>query len=255
VNRAGTPDHGWLRALTSPISPVVRLVCFPHSGGSATTYRTWSAALPAGVQLLAVQYPGHTDRTGEAAIGSITEMGTAVAAALTQLEPTRCALFGHSLGALVAYETAKSLQDNGLSVHLLFVSGSQPPWRVGGGRMHHATDDELWSALRELGGIAPEVADDAELRDLLLPGLRSDIALNETYQPARPAHPLRCQVRCYYNTDDPLVDGAQLAEWATVGQGRFSMRVWPGGHLQFLSDSTELITDIIESLQGEDVAR
>lgn len=244
-----------MRALNNVESPVHRLVCFPHSGGSAATFRAWSSALPGNVELLAVQYPGHADRIAEAPATSIAEIGAGVAAELLRLDPARCALFGHSLGALAAYETARALQDNGEAPHCLFVSGAPAPWQAGGGTTHLAGDDELWDCLRELGGIDPDVADDAELRELLLPVLRADITLNETYAPQPQSEPLQCQVRGYYNTDDPLVEGAQLEAWAAVGTGRFSVRAWPGGHFRFLADPAELTGDILAVLTESAVLR
>ncbi|MFF8267519.1 thioesterase II family protein [Streptomyces sp. NPDC016562] len=255
VNRLRTRDRGWLRALTSVEVPADRWVCFPHSGGSAGTYRAWSSAMPATAQLLAVQYPGHADRMSEAPADSVAEIASRVAEELMRLEPAPCALFGHSLGALVAYETARVLQENGRPPRCLFVSGAPAPWHAGGGTTHRAGDDELWNALRDLGGIDPGIADDPELRDLLLPVLRSDITLNETYRPAPDPEPLHCEVRCYSNTEDPLVDGARLDAWAGVGDGRFSMRSWPGGHFRLLSDPAELIGDIAETLARSGAVR
>ncbi|MGW1373908.1 thioesterase II family protein [Streptomyces sp. NPDC002446] len=252
MNRIRTRHRGWVRALNSVECPAVRLVCFPHSGGSAATYRAWSSAMPGDTQLLAVQYPGHADRIAEAPASSVAEMGSSVAAELLQLDPAPCALFGHSLGALAAYETARVLQDNGRPAHWLFVSGAPAPSQAGGGSTHRATDEELWSTLRELGGIEPDVAEDAELRELMLPVLRSDITLNETYRPAPHPEPLTCRVRGYYHTEDPLVDGARLGAWASVGTGPFSVRSWPGGHFRLLSDSAELTADIVAVLtEGE----
>ncbi|MFI6165504.1 thioesterase II family protein [Nocardia sp. NPDC051052] len=248
MNQVRTRDRGWVRALNSVVNPAIRLVCFPYSGGSAATYRAWASAMPAGFQLIAVQYPGHADRIAAAPAGSVAEMASSVAGELARLDPARCALFGHSLGAVVAYETAKVLQNNGTPADCLFVSGAAAPWQAGGGATHRATDDELWSALRDLGGIDADVADNAELRELLLPVLRSDIALHETYRPAPHPEPLRCRVRCYYNIEDPLVDSARVVAWAAVGTGRFGLRAWPGGHFQSLTDSTELIGDIIATL-------
>lgn len=255
VNRVPTRDRGWTRALNDVECPAGRLVCFPHSGGSAGTYRDWSSAMPGNVQLLAVQYPGRADRIAEAPADSIAGMASHVAAELVRLPPARTVLFGHSFGALVAYETARALQSGGEPVHCLFASGASDPWSAGGGTAHESTDDELWSALRELGGIEPEIAEDPEFRDLVLPALRSDIALHETYRPDPAPEPLHCAVRCYYNTDDPLVDGARLDAWAAVGTGRFSLRAWPGGHFQLLADPTELIDDALDALAEGGVLR
>ncbi len=204
--------------------------------------------MPADTQLLAVQYPGRADRIAEAPARSIAEMASCVAAELLRLDPAPCALFGHSLGALVAYETARVLQERGRPATFLFVSGARAPWQAGAGTTHRVTDEELWSRLLDLGGIDPEVADDDELRDLLLPTVRADIALHETYRPAPHPQPLSCPVRGYRNTEDPLVDGAQLDAWAAVGTGGFSVRTWPGGHFRLLSDPTGLIDDIVGAL-------
>ncbi|MGC5053375.1 thioesterase II family protein [Micromonospora sp. DT48] len=255
MSRTRRSNRGWLRTLTSVEEPTARLVCFPHSGGTAAVYRPWSTALPADVALHAVQYPGHADRLAEPPADSIAEMATQVAAELRQLPPVRCALIGHSLGALVAYETARAMRDSGAPVHHLFVSGAAGPWLAGGGTTHRLGDDELWSSVVRLGGIEPEIADQPELRDLLLPVLRSDITLHETYRPAPEATPLECPVRGYYNTEDPLVDADQVATWAAVNDGEFSMRALPGGHFRLLSHPDEMVADIMAALTESGVRR
>ncbi|MEU7010152.1 alpha/beta fold hydrolase [Streptomyces sp. NPDC046332] len=244
-----------MRALNSVERPVRRLVCFPHSGGSATTFRDWSSAVPGDCELLAVQYPGHADRIAEEPASSVAEIAAHVVTELLDLDPVPCALFGHSLGALVAYETARGLQDRARPVRNLFVSGAPAPGRAGGGTTHLATDDDLWSGLRDLGGIDPVVAEDAELRELLLPVVRADITLNETYRADPQAEPLDCWIRCYRTTEDPLVDGERLAAWAEVGTGRFSARTWPGGHFGLVADPDELIADLVAAFAEGVVVR
>lgn len=255
VNPIRTRDRGWLRALGGVTGPAGRLVCFPHSGGSAATYRAWSPAMPEDMELLAAQYPGHADRIAEAPAGSIAEIGSHVARELSRLDPARCVLFGHSLGALVAYETARAMRDLGTPPRALFLSGAPAPLAAGGGTTHRADDEELWQALRDLGGIAPEIADDPELRELLLPVLRSDITLHETYRPPAGAEPLDCRIRCYHNTGDPLVDAARAGAWDAVAAGRFDVRALPGGHFRFLSHPAELIDDITAVLAESEVLR
>jgi pyochelin biosynthetic protein PchC len=228
--------------------PALRLVCFPHSGGSVTTYRSWAPLVPEGVELLAVQYPQHADRFAEPPAGSVAEMGAAVAAELATLDRTPVALFGHSLGALVSYETARALTDAGFSPRLLFVSGCPAPELAGGGTTHTLPDDELWTRLLALGGTDSALAADDEIRDLVLPVLRSDITLHETYRPAPPVRPLSCPIRCHYNTDDPLVPDGSFATWADATSGPFSVRAWPGGHFHHLTDPTALVADVCDNL-------
>ncbi|MFD3374496.1 MULTISPECIES: thioesterase II family protein [unclassified Streptomyces] len=249
MNRVRAQGRNWVRVISGEERPTARLVCFPYSGGTAAAYRDWPSALPTGVELLAVQYPGQADRIRESPAGSIAEIASCVAAELSRRDPVHCVLYGHSLGALAAYETAGLLQAAGLPAHGLVVSGSLAPGQALGGRIHLAGDAELWSTLRDFGGIDPSIADDLELRDLLLPTLRAYIALTETYRPPTRPEPLRCPVHCHYNTEDPLVDAARVEPWAAVTTGRTSVRSRPGGHFGVLQEPAELIADITGVLQ------
>ncbi|MEV5126662.1 alpha/beta fold hydrolase [Streptomyces decoyicus] len=249
----------WVRTLRAAARPLARLVCFPHSGGSTASYVHWAAALPPAVELLAVQYPGRGDRFAEEP-GSVRLMAAAVAAELAGTSgnitaPAPLALFGHSLGALVAYETALALRDAGREPAHLLVSGSAAPHDVRGGGLHLAEDTELWETVTGLGGFEAEVADDAELRDLLLPTLRADLTANETYRPHPAAGLLSCPVRCYFGRRDPLVDGARLAGWGYVTDGPFTLIPRPGGHF-YADDGTGtagLVPDVLAALSGEPV--
>jgi pyochelin biosynthetic protein PchC len=242
-----------VRSLTRVENPAVRLVCFPHSGGTAAAYRAWPASLPGTVELFAVQYPGHADRFAEPPAAGIAEMGARVAEELTGIgPPAGWALFGHSLGALVAYETAAAMP---APVSCLFVSGAAAPWAAFGGDTHRLGDDELWAAVAGLGGVEAEIGDEPELRELLLPVLRADIALHETYRPAPGAAPLRCPVRGYHHTGDVLVDGGRVDAWAAAGDAWCGTRAWPGGHFRPLSEPAELIGDIVTTLAEIGVRR
>ncbi|MFI8323774.1 thioesterase II family protein [Streptomyces sp. NPDC085529] len=244
MNRERAQGRNWVRVISGAERPTARLVCFPYSGGTAAAYREWSAALPAGVELLAVQYPGQADRIREAPADSVTAIASSVAAELSRREPVRCVLYGHSLGALAAYETARRLQADGRPAHGLVVSGSLAPGQAHGGRLHRTDDTELWSTLRDFGGIDPSIADDLELRELLLPPLRAYIGLTETYRPPTRPEPLDCPVHCHYNTEDPLVDAARVAPWTAVTTGPTSVRARPGSHFGVLLEPTELLADI-----------
>ncbi|MFJ2743759.1 thioesterase II family protein [Streptomyces sp. NPDC087440] len=239
-------DRGWLRSLNQSDRPAHRLVCFPHSGGTASVYRAWSAALPADGELLGVQYPGRLERMDEEPADSVAQMAACVAADLLRRAPLPCFLFGHSLGALVAYETALLLEAAGHPVDTLVVSGAPAPWLAGGGSTHRLPDDELWDLLGELGGIDPRLGDDRELRALLLPVLRADIRLNETYRASPHAEPLTCTLRALHHTGDPLVDAARTGAWARATTGAFGLRSGPGGHFDLPAD----VGALAEALSG-----
>jgi surfactin synthase thioesterase subunit len=222
-------SRGWVRSLHGGETLTARVVCFPHSGGSAGTFRAWGAMLPPGVALAAVQYPGREDRLGDAPVPDLLARSAAVAAELLALDAVPTVLAGHSLGAIIGYEVASLLQAvSRTPVHLL-VSGSPAPSRAGGGHTHLADDETLWSAVCRLGGVAPQVRDDPEMREVLLPALRSDITAGETYRP-RAHDRLSCPVTCYHGRQDPLVREADLGDWALTTTGAFALHTRPGGH-------------------------
>ncbi|MFF8919352.1 thioesterase II family protein [Streptomyces sp. NPDC015032] len=234
--------------MNNVVNPVVRVVCLPHSGGSAGSYAGWSAVTPPDVQLLAVQYPGRGDRLREAPVGSIAEMSAQVAAELLRLAPVDYALFGHSLGALVAYETALVMRDQGAPPQHLFVSSCTAPDDSRSGITHLASDDELWSSVGRLGGIEPEIAQNDELRDLVLPALRSDVRASETYRPSPTAEPLPCPVRCYHSPEDEFTRDAALAAWSRVTSAPFSVHERSGGHFHLWADPAELVGDLLAAM-------
>jgi pyochelin biosynthetic protein PchC len=238
-------ERGWIRALATAEAPAVRLVCFPHSGGSATAFTDWAAAMPPAVELVAVQYPGRGDRFAEQLVDDVAEMAGHVVVELLQLPRSDHVLFGHSLGALVAYETAMSLRDMGAEPRRLCASACLPPGHMKNRDVHLAPDDEFWAALCALGGIDPGIAEDAELRELLMPTLRSDLRAHAKYRPRSGTKPLSCPVSCYHGVGDPLVEEARLTEWAGASSGEFTLKARPGGHFHVATDVAGLVSDIL----------
>ena len=238
-------EQGWIRTLATVVAPNVRLVCFPHSGGSTTAFRDWAAVMPPGAELVAVQYPGRGDRFAEQPVDDVAEMAGHVVAELLQLPCSKQVLFGHSLGALVAYETAMLLRDMGGEPRRLCASACLPPGHMENRDVHLAPDDEFWESLCALGGIDPGIAENEELRELLMPTLRSDLRAHANYQPRSGAKPLSCPVSCYHGVGDPLVDETRLTQWADVTSGGFALRVRPGGHFHVATDVAGLVSDIL----------
>jgi pyochelin biosynthesis protein PchC len=238
-------ERGWIRTLVTGNAATLRLVCFAHSGGSATAFHGWAAAVPPGVELLAVQYPGRSDRIADPLVDDVVEMAGHVAAELYRLPDRDQVLFGHSLGAVVAYETALLLRDRGREPRMLCLSSSLPPGQMANRSIHTAPDEEFWDELCALGGIDPAVAQDLELRELVTPAIRSDLRAHATYRPRADAKPLSCPVRCFHGVGDPLVDEQRLPEWAAVTSGEFTLRIRPGGHFHVTENVPGLIADIV----------
>lgn len=238
-----------------------RLVCCPHSGGWAESFLPWRDHLlglgdesgGAGIELLAVQYPGHGGRSAEPAAADVHTIADAVRAELAALPPARLLIFGHSFGAMVAYETARRLESAGRPPAVLAVSGARAPddpaARLGDAAL---PDEQLWHRMARLGGIHPLVAAEPEMRDLVLPALRADIAAHERYVSGPPPAPVRTPIRCYVGTDDPFAPAAAGPGWTARTTGRTVVRVLRGGHFRLFDQPGELLPDLLAGAGTEE---
>ncbi|MGW2086495.1 thioesterase II family protein [Streptomyces sp. NPDC001880] len=210
-----------------------RLICFPHAGGSVGGYRGWSLDAPWDVEVYGVQYPGRGDRFDEPAASDMESLLDDLVPALTRLctgeELASAVFFGHSMGAAVAYEAARRLAVTGRPPAALVVSGQPAPSHTRSGALHHATDDELLADLGRLGGTASEVMGNSALLEALLPSIRSDYRLIETYRPL-PGGTLGIPVTVLYADDDPEITAGEAAAWGEVTAGPCEVEVFTGGH-------------------------
>jgi pyochelin biosynthesis protein PchC len=235
----------WLRRLAPMTKPWLRLICFPHACGTAAFFRPWRDYLLPGVELYAVQYPGRLDRITDACVDDMKPMADAVAGALQPLLDRPAALFGHSLGAVIAYEVARRISARSpLALARLFVSGRTAPGRQRPSGKHLAGDDVLWRDIERLGATAPEVLADPEARRMFLPALRSDYRLSELYQPG-PGPLLDCPVTALLGEEDSEVEPEEAESWADVTRAEFSIRTFPGGHFYLTSRLPEVVGEIM----------
>jgi pyochelin biosynthesis protein PchC len=236
------PESG-LRTFAVRAQARARLVCFPHAGGGASAYRLWGFDAPWDVEVAAVQYPGREDRYGEPTVSDMTELVDAIGADLGReavARPERATvLFGHSMGAVVAYETARRLTAAGHPPAALIVSGQPAPQRTRGGTLHCSSEEKLLTDLRRLGGTSSGVLEHDSLLQALLPAIRSDYRLIETYQPL-PGRRLDVPVTVLYADDDPEVDAAEAQAWREVTDGPCHVAVFTGGHF-YLEQQREAV--------------
>ncbi|MFF9869951.1 thioesterase II family protein [Streptomyces sp. NPDC013953] len=239
----------WLRRYHPADAAPTRLVCFPHAGGSATYYFPLSRSLSPAVDVLAVQYPGRQDRRNEAPVGDVAELADLVTEELRPWADRPLALFGHSLGATLAYEVALRLEAGGVEPVRLFASGRRAPsCHRDQDAVHLADDETLLTTVRSLRGTRPEVlADDALLRRLL-PAFRGDYQAAETYRKSPGAPLLRCPVTVLTGTADPEVTRAEADAWADHTAGGFTLHEFPGGHFYLNEHALSVIARIREAL-------
>ncbi|MCB5166395.1 alpha/beta fold hydrolase [Streptomyces bambusae] len=218
-----------------------RLVCFPHAGGSAGFFRDWADHVLLSTELLAVQYPGRETRIREPLVPELHALADEITEALLA-EPVRpTALFGHSMGAALAYETMLRLEAAGADHFTrLCVSGRRMSGFDAQIPQEPFSDAELDRRLRSLGGTDPEVLEHPELRDLFFPIIRNDFFLIDRYRPDPAAPRLRAEVVSATGDDDPRITPEQAAEWATVTTGPSSTHVFPGDHF-YLTDHIETL--------------
>ncbi|MGP3975836.1 thioesterase II family protein [Streptomyces sp. 8N114] len=222
----------WLRCRTARTGAEVRVVCLPHAGGTAGPYAAWGTGLPESVELSAVQYPGREDRISEPPVGELEPLLSGLCSALLPLTDRPLVLFGHSLGALVAYEAARRLTALGAAPAHLVVSGRRAPSLPVGGDLHTRSDDALVAELRRLGGTHDALLRDPVFRSVYLPAVRADFRLAETYQHV-PGPPLDCPVTAAIGDSDTEVDSPQAERWSDHTAGRFALRTFSGGHFYF----------------------
>ncbi|MGW3612466.1 thioesterase II family protein [Micromonospora sp. NPDC005163] len=237
----------WLRCPRPLRWPALRLVCFPHAGGNAAFYRPWSGQVPDDVEVHGVQYPGRMDRAGEPFAADLPTLAEGVAVAVRALPADApVVLFGHSLGASVAYETARRLDGPGSVLRALVVSGRPGPDRLRATTVHLADDDTLWAETGRLGGTGREALEHEGVRAIALPVLRADYRIAETYRP-RPPVPLRTPVLACVGADDPEVTADEAGDWAHRTRGGFALHTFPGGHFYLLPRRNQLIETILRA--------
>ena len=231
----------WVRIYHPAPTCAVRLACFPHAGGSASFFFPVARALAPDVEVLAVQYPGRQDRRHEPNIGTIAELADRSLAALRPFTDKPLALFGHSMGAVLAYEVALRLRDAGLpSPVRLFASGRRAPSRYRDERLHGEPDDRLVSELRLLSGTNAAMLADPEVLEMIIPAIRSDYHAIETYR-HDPARWLDCPVTVLTGQDDPRVTVAEAGAWEQHTIAPTEVHVLPGGHFFLVEHSHRVI--------------
>lgn len=225
----------WLPTCPPP-TPGIRLFCFPHAGAGSLAYREWGRLLPPAIQVLPVLPPGRETRLREASYTGIEPYVEDLATALAPELRAPYALFGHSLGALVAFELARRLRADRLAAPAhLFVSGRIAPQLTEHRRiLHRLPAGDLTRELAALGGIPGHVdLGDHQLSPLLV-ALRADLTVNESYAfRAEPA--LGTAVTALGGSTDPRVNESELAAWRTQTSGPFALRTYRGGHF-YLTD-------------------
>lgn len=233
-------------------NPAVRLVAFHHAGGSAASYFPLTRYVPADWDVMLLDLPGRGKRHAEAALENMDEI---VAAATEDVRPwadgTPLALFGHSLGAVVAFETARALEALGAAADWVGVSGRGAPGHEVLTRLpdHDSPDADLVARLRAMGGLPERLDSLPDFRDRFLRLIRCDLRAVAEYRPYAHRPPLAAALTAFAAREDSWAPIASTAAWARQTRGRFSERGYAGGHFHFLGSSFEAFAaDLVDEI-------
>ncbi|MER9733285.1 alpha/beta fold hydrolase [Mesorhizobium sp. M0205] len=239
-----------LRIVKSSLDPSYRIICFPHGGGGIQSFRNWSEYLPEDVELICLDLPGRGKRALEDAIRSMDVLVPRVAEALRDYSDRPFVFFGHSVGALVAYETARILEETGrpspfhvvVSAH---PSADLPPEEP---PMYRYEDDKLADVVRSLALVPKEaLANEELLRDFILPPMRADFELAETYDRNLPT-PLDAAITAMGGAQDETVNANDLDKWRQLTTSRFARIMFEGDHFYTHSMTAEVVSTVLREV-------
>lgn len=229
----------WCRHYRPADDQADQLICFPHAGGSASFYLPVSAALSPAIDVVGIQYPGRQDRRREPPIDDIAPLADQIHAVLPRSDRP-VTLFGHSMGAIVAFEVARRLEADGRPVTRLFASGRRAPSRHRDETVHQRDDAGILEEIRRLNGTDSALIEDDELMRAALPALRADYRAIETYR-GDPGATVSCPVTALVGDADPKVTGDEARAWAGHTTGGFDIRVFSGGHFYLVDRAGDVV--------------
>jgi surfactin synthase thioesterase subunit/glycosyltransferase involved in cell wall biosynthesis len=238
--RQKAPAAAWFPGVEAIAGP--RLFCFPHAGGGASTL--------AAPFVVPVRLPGREARLAEAPFDRMEPLIAALATAIDgYLDGRPFAFFGHSMGAIVAFELARELRRRGRPQPQMLIASSArgPRYRLNHVPPPGPTDEELLAELRRLAGTRASLIDHPAAVRAILPALRADAALYRRYI-YQPEPPLDLPIRAYGGVDDPHITEEHLAAWSQETTATFAMRRFPGGHFYLNDQRDQLLAALIEDL-------
>lgn len=253
-----TAKTAWVQRFVPRPACDLRLFCFHHAGVGAAVYRPWALQLAPEVEVCAVELPGRGSRLSEPALASVDAIVAQLVDHLLPELDRPFVFFGHSMGAVLAYETSLALAEAGHPVpEHLFVSGRRPP---------HVPDPmsplgELPDAAfvseigRRYGGIHPELLQHPDVMALLLPALRADIRALDRHCPAHPRASLPCPITAMGGDADAVTPAEHLEAWRTLTAASFASRLYPGGHFYLEPRRTEVLADLRAAVRLADLSK
>jgi len=246
--------RSWLPSLGKFSRGRLRLFCLPYAGGGASLFYPWSKQLPPEIEVCPVQLPGRETRISEQAFSEIDALLDPLVHILLPYLSRPYAFFGHSMGALISFELVRTLRSNALARPplRLIVSGRRAPQLPDSNPpTYHLPEADFIAELRRLKGTPEAVLQDPELLHLLLPLLRADFALCETYS-YTPESPLTCPISAIGGLQDNEVSPEHIAAWSKqTTNATFKLRFFAGDHFFLHKERVALLQALTQDLLND----
>lgn len=235
----------WLVQLNQCPSPEVRLFCFPYAGGGPTVFRKWKNFLPTHFAAYALHAPGRDSRFSEESILDFTTLVDHAVESIRPFAEEPFVLFGHSLGSIVAFETARKLEQEGYQPELLIVSGRQCPLTPSKRKpISHLPEADFLREMATYNGTPAEVLANQELMELLSPMIRADFLLAENYRFQDNGSLLKTPILALGSNQDQWVNADDIERWSRYTSGEFESKWFEGDHF-YLNLQTEVLIEYI----------
>ncbi len=218
-----------LRQLNHCALPHAEILCFAHAGGSASYFQRWASRLPAGVVLRALQLPLREDRLEAKPLTAMAELVKILVNEIIALPNLPRMIFGHSMGAMIAWEIGLALQQRGHPPSRMFISGQTPPDTVRQTQFHLASDQTLIDEVARFSATPAALFEFPALRELVLQQLRHDYALIESWRPTSTLT-LSSPITVLHGHEDSEVTHSEAQRWRSFTDSEFRLYSWPGDH-------------------------
>ncbi len=245
----------WFMPFKYNTNSYIRLFCFHYGGGSASAYREWSKDLIDNADLVAIQLPGRENRFSEPLINNVSEIVNQLSLDFNDYLDKPCVFFGHSIGALIAFEFARILRKNKIrQIKYLIISGTKAP-QVPLKRtpIHNLPDSELIEKIRQYNGIPNYILEDKELMAIFLPIIRADFCVSETYS-YNGEPPLTYPITALGGLDDNTFDSNDLLKWQEQTNSSFEHQLLPGDHF-FIKSSNQQVINIVNKVLYNEITK
>lgn len=235
----------WLALFKPNPSATLRLFCFPYAGAGASIYQPWASLLPRDIEVCAIQYPGRETRVNEPAFQKLSHLIDVLVEAIVPALDRPFLFFGHSMGSLVSFELTRALDARGrrFRPEHAFFSGAGAPHMPAPPPIHHLRDIEFLIEVAKLNGIPKEALRSPELIRYMLPILRTDFTMCESYRYQIGA-PLQCGISAFGGERDPRVKKQNLCAWSDHASAYFSLAFFPGDHF-FIRTAQAAVIDAL----------